>query len=219
MVQIVDYTLIVPSLDVPVPQMANQLLEVCRQLDTPIPEQAIQVPKIFSSRHSRKRRVRFAEQTAEQLVEVPTIISYSSLHWFLEQNVDISCSSWSWSCRWWTSSAHPRDGSAGQVLHGCSWRCVDAVPWWWVETSGLGTRSLVAWVMAGTGPLSCASPRMLLEAFPVLCARAVRTWNLVHYFRFPVSGSHCSGRLGVAYDCENWIFREMTFFSPWQYLA
>ena len=87
--QIVDYTLIVPSLDVPVPQMANQLLEVCRQLDTPIPEQVIEVPKISSSRHSRRRRVRFAEQMAEQLVEVPTIISYSSLHGFVEQNVDI----------------------------------------------------------------------------------------------------------------------------------
>ena len=87
--QIVDYTLIVPSLDVPVPQMANQLLEVCRQLDTPIPEQVIDVPKISSSRQSRRRRVRFAEQTAEQLVEVPTIVSYSSLHGLVEQNVDI----------------------------------------------------------------------------------------------------------------------------------
>ena len=89
MEQIVDYTLIVPSLDVPVPQMANQLLEVCRLLDTPITEQAIQVLKVSSSRHSRKRCVRFAEQTAEQLVEVLTIISYSSLHGFVEQNVDI----------------------------------------------------------------------------------------------------------------------------------
>ena len=87
--QIVDYTLIVPSLDVPVPQMANQLLEVCRQLDTPIPEQVIDVPKISSSRQSRSRRVRFAEQTAEQLVEVPTIVSYSSLHGLVDQNVDI----------------------------------------------------------------------------------------------------------------------------------
>ena len=87
--QIAVYTLIVPSLDVPVPQMANQLLEVCRQLDTPVPEQVIDVPKISSSRQSRSRRVRFAEQTAEQLVEVPTIVSYSSLHRLVEQNVDI----------------------------------------------------------------------------------------------------------------------------------
>ena len=87
--QIVDTALIVPSLDIPVPQMSNQLLEVCRQLDTPIPEQVIEVPKISSSRQSHRRRVRFAEQTAEQLVEVPTIISYSSLRGIVEQNVDI----------------------------------------------------------------------------------------------------------------------------------
>ena len=82
--------IIVPSLDVPVPQMDNQLVEVCQQLDVRIHEQVIEVPKISSpSRHCR-RRVRFAEQTAEQLVEVPTIISSSSLlQRTVEQNVDI----------------------------------------------------------------------------------------------------------------------------------
>ena len=87
--QIVDSPQVVPSLDVPVPQRENQLVEACRHLDLPIPEQAIEVPKISSSRQSHRRRVRFAEQTAEQLVEVPTIISYSSLRWIVEQNVDI----------------------------------------------------------------------------------------------------------------------------------
>ena len=88
--QNVDTALIVPSLDVLVPQMDNQLVEVCRHLDVHIPEQVIEVPKISSpSRHCR-RRVRFAGQTAEQLVEVPTIISYSSLlQRTVEQNVDI----------------------------------------------------------------------------------------------------------------------------------
>ena len=43
--QIVDNTLIVPSLDVSVPQMENQLVEVCRQLDIRIPEQAIEATK------------------------------------------------------------------------------------------------------------------------------------------------------------------------------
>ena len=86
----VDNRLFVPTLDVPVPQMENQLVEVCRLLDFLIPEQAIEVPKISSSsRHSRRRRVRFAEQTAEQLVEVPTIVSNSMLHGHAEQNVDI----------------------------------------------------------------------------------------------------------------------------------
>ena len=85
-----DTTLIVPSLDVPVPQRENQLVEACRHLDLPIPEQAIEVPKISSTpRPPRRRRVRFAEQTAEQLVEVPTIISCSSLRGIMEQNVDI----------------------------------------------------------------------------------------------------------------------------------
>ena len=78
--QIVDTTLIVPSLHVPVPQRENQLVEVCRQLDIIIPEQAVEVSKTSSSsRHSRRRRVRFAQQTEEQLVEVPTIVSVSCL--------------------------------------------------------------------------------------------------------------------------------------------
>ena len=88
--QIVDNTLIVPSLDALVLQVENRLVEVCRQLDTHIPELVIEVPKISSSScHSRRRRVRFAEQTAEQLVVVPTILSYSSLQRIMEQNVDI----------------------------------------------------------------------------------------------------------------------------------
>ena len=88
--QIVDTVLFVPSLDVPVPQMENQLVEVCRQPDVRIPEQVIEVRKISSPSRHCPRRVRFAEQTAEQLVEVPTIISYSSLlQRTVEQNVVI----------------------------------------------------------------------------------------------------------------------------------
>ena len=278
--------LIVPSLDVPVPQMVNQLLEVCRQLDTPVPEQVIEVPKISSFCQSHRRRVRFAEQTAEQLVEVPTIISYSSLRGIVEQNVDIpvprgrgrvglglhpgqsstansgadllpaataeqnvdipvprggrllhpassssglpgtanqavfstfprgkkvrgrartrgrNCS---------PSRAHPRRRLSWRVSSrmqpgcGCSFPVVGGNFWARVQKSGgLGE----GW----DGASSCVSPRQLLEAFPDLCARAVRTWNLVHYFSVPVSGSHCSRRLGVAVGCENWIFREMASF-------
>ena len=88
--QIVDTVLFVPSLDVLVPQMENQLVDVCPLFDVLIPEQAIEVPKISSTpRPPRRRRVRFAEQTAEQLVEVPTIISCSSLQRTAEQNVNI----------------------------------------------------------------------------------------------------------------------------------
>ena len=71
-------------------------------------------------------------------------------------------------------------GSPGGFLHGCS-RGVDAVSQWLVETSGLGPRNLAAWVKAGTGPSSCVSLRELSDAFPDLCARAFRTWNLVLY--------------------------------------
>ena len=87
--QNVDNSPFLPTLDVPVPQMENQLVEVCRLSDVLIPEQAIEVPEISSSRHSHRRSVRFVEQTAEQLVQVPTIISYSSLRRIVEQNVDI----------------------------------------------------------------------------------------------------------------------------------
>ena len=87
---IVDNTFIVLSLDVPWPQVENQLVEVCRQLDTHVPEQAVEVPKISSSsRLSCRRRVLRLPQTAEQLVEVPTIVSVSSLRALVEQNVDI----------------------------------------------------------------------------------------------------------------------------------
>ena len=260
--QIIDTALFVPSLDVPVPQMENQLLEVCRQLDTPIPEQVIEVPKISSSRQSPKRRVRFAEQTAEQLVEVPTIISYSSLRGIVEQNVDIpvprgrvgggllglhpgqSSTAFGGARHFPAATAeqivdtpvprggrvlHPASsssvllgtanqggvfalfpegkkcdvglalgvgtgcghqlihagGSSGGFLRGRS-RCVDAVSWWLVETSGLGPRSLAAWVKAGTGPSSCVSLRELLEAFPDLLCSCSSHLESVHYFSVPV---------------------------------
>ena len=74
--QIVDYPYL-PILDDPVPLMVGQVIEV---------------PKIQrSSRWSCRRFVDSLRQpqTVEQLVEVPTIISYSSLQRTVEQNVDI----------------------------------------------------------------------------------------------------------------------------------
>ena len=80
----------VQILDAPVPQMGNQLVEAFWHLDLPIPEQVIEVPKISSSsRRSRRRWVPLVQQTAEQLVEVPAIVSFSFLHGLVEQNVDI----------------------------------------------------------------------------------------------------------------------------------
>ena len=60
-------------------------------------------------------------------------------------------------------------------------------------------------------PSSCVSLRTLLKAFPVHRARAVRTWNLCIISSVLASGSHCSGRLGVAEEYGNLVLREITF--------
>ena len=76
---------VVQIIDAPVPQSAEQLPDVLRffvRLST-FPEQVIEVPKISF------RAVLRDPQLAEQLVEVPTIVSYSSLQRNVEQNVDI----------------------------------------------------------------------------------------------------------------------------------
>ena len=74
----------------PVPQLEKQPVEMCRQLEMLIPEQATEVPKISSSsRLSCRRRVLRLPQMVEQLVEVPTIVSVSSLRALVEQNVNI----------------------------------------------------------------------------------------------------------------------------------
>ena len=87
--QIVDIAPL-PTLDVPVPQMVEQLPDVLsffRAL-SPDPEQVIEVPKILPE-DVPFRSVLRDTQLAEQLVEVPTIISFSSLQRIVEQNVDI----------------------------------------------------------------------------------------------------------------------------------
>ena len=88
--QIVDTALALPILDVPVPLMGEQLVDVLRFFDTPCPvaEQVIDVPKI-SLEDIPVRRLCREPQLVEQLVEVPTIASYSSLQRTVEQNVDI----------------------------------------------------------------------------------------------------------------------------------
>ena len=88
--QIVDAVPLVPLLDDPVPQMVEQLPDVLRFFDSllPVPEQAIEVPKIVLDDVFVRTSVRDT-QLVEQLVEVPTIISYSSLRRTMEQNVDI----------------------------------------------------------------------------------------------------------------------------------
>ena len=82
-------------LDAPLPQKVEQLLEVLRRLDIEVPAQVIEVPKI--SQDSIRERLVDCDlrhpQMAEQLVEVPTVVSYSSfLQRTVEQTVDIPAS-------------------------------------------------------------------------------------------------------------------------------
>ena len=88
--QIVDPVPLLPTLDDPAPQMVEQLpgiLHFLRAL-SPDPEQAIEVPKILPVDVPLRTSVR-EPQLVEQLVEVPTIVSFSSLQRIAEQNVDI----------------------------------------------------------------------------------------------------------------------------------
>ena len=103
MEHIVDYACCAPfaqTLDAPVPQMVEQLPDVMRFFDflLPVPEQVIEVPKILLDDVPMRTVVRDT-QLAEQLVEVPTVVSYASLSLLqalleyrqrtMEQNVDI----------------------------------------------------------------------------------------------------------------------------------
>ena len=87
--QIVD-PVPLPTLDDPAPQMVGQLLNLAHFLDMPLPdpEQVIEVPKISSDDVPMRALVR-ETQLAEQLVEVPTIVSWSLLQLIMEQNVGI----------------------------------------------------------------------------------------------------------------------------------
>ena len=90
--QIVEFAPL-PTLDDPAPQMVVQLPDVLlcfcffRAL-SPDPEQVIEVPMIVPEDVSLRTVVR-EPQLVEQLVEVPTVVSWSMLQQIMEQNVDI----------------------------------------------------------------------------------------------------------------------------------
>ena len=94
MEHIVDFVCIAPMvqiLDAPVPQMVEQVPDdVLWFFDrlTTVAEQVIEVPQILPEEVPFRAVLRDT-QPAEQLVEVPTIVSYSSLQRIMEQNVDI----------------------------------------------------------------------------------------------------------------------------------
>ena len=88
--QIVDAVPGLPTLDGPVPFMVEQLVDVLQVFDALIlvAEQVVDVPKIFIERIPPRTSVR-EPQLADQLVEVQTIVSFSSLQRIMEQTVDI----------------------------------------------------------------------------------------------------------------------------------
>ena len=88
--QIVDAVPGLPTLDGLVQLMVEQLVDVLQLFDAliPVAEQVNDVPKIFIERTPPRTSVR-EPQLAEQLVEVPTIVSFSSLQRIMEQTVDI----------------------------------------------------------------------------------------------------------------------------------
>ena len=81
MQQIVDPVLSLPTLDDPALQMVEQLPDILLFFDAHL-EQVIEVPKIFPVNVPMRTMVQ-ESQLVEQLVEVPTIVS------FLELNFDI----------------------------------------------------------------------------------------------------------------------------------
>ena len=76
--------------DDPAPQMVGQLLKLAQFFDTPLPdpEQVIEVPKILSDDVPMRTPAR-EPQLVEQLVEVPTIVSWSLLQLITKQNVHV----------------------------------------------------------------------------------------------------------------------------------
>ena len=77
--QLIDDLPSVQILDAPMPQMAGTVLDFCRTLDLPGDEQVITVPKFSTDRVPQRLVERCFPQLAEQLVEVPTVLSYSLL--------------------------------------------------------------------------------------------------------------------------------------------
>ena len=84
-----DVCPVVQTLDAPVPQMVDTVLEFFSAPDLPVAEQVIAVPKISTDRVSQRLVERRLPQMVEQLVVVPATVSYSSSREIVEQNVDI----------------------------------------------------------------------------------------------------------------------------------
>ena len=90
--QIIETFVPVQVLDAPVPQMGEvQVVEFMQQFDVlVVAEPVIAVPKIPLDKTLRRLGdLSRPPQTAEQLLEVPTVVSFSSLQRSVELNIDI----------------------------------------------------------------------------------------------------------------------------------
>ena len=74
MEQRIEHTPYVQILDAPVPQKVEQLVDFFKDLDSHVPVQVIEVPKI-SQDITPQRSVDLVPQMAEQLVDVPTVLT------------------------------------------------------------------------------------------------------------------------------------------------
>ena len=93
-----EFAPMVQILDAPVPQMVDNVAEALRLLDRPIAEQVIAVPTVSCSPCPSRSRVP-EPQSADQLVEVPTVLSPTRIALQItEQIVDTPVPSSSKSC-------------------------------------------------------------------------------------------------------------------------
>ena len=109
----------VQSLDVPVPQMVENLPNIVQFFAAQLPvvaEPVIEVPKILPHDVPLRRLCRDT-QLAEQLVEVPTIVSYLILHCSGLWSKTSTSSSWSWRANRWSSGFFSRTGFQQRCVH------------------------------------------------------------------------------------------------------
>ena len=92
MEHLADVCPFVQILDAPVPQPVDYVMDTLRILDLPMAVQVTEVPK-FSCSPCPSRSLIPEPQSAEQLVEVPTVLSPLRI---AEQMVGTPVSSWSW---------------------------------------------------------------------------------------------------------------------------
>ena len=93
--QRIVHTPYVQILDAPLPQKVEQLVDFFKNLDIEVLAQVIEVPKISQDIISQ-RSVDLVPQMAEQLVEVPTLLSVAVLQQRTAEQLGFhSCSSWS----------------------------------------------------------------------------------------------------------------------------